>query len=58
MERRFSMILPLSEACQQWCEQRKLDVGPIMPLEESEAQEIQRSLELAGFREGLDYQVY
>jgi len=58
MDREFNVILPLSDECQSWCEERNLDVGPLLPMESIDAREIQKKFAQAGFIEGKDYAVY
>ncbi len=58
MDVRFNVILPLTDECRSWCEEKKLDVGPLLPVESDEAEEIQKKFAHAGFVEGKDYAVY
>ncbi len=58
MEQHFSFILPLSDECRKWCSERKLEIGPVLPVEAPEANRILALFEDQGFREGIDYQLF
>lgn len=57
MERQFYILLPLTDACGEWCTKNDLDVGPTFPVEAASLPEIVKSLTDAGFREGFDFEV-